>query len=200
MVTIAFPWLFIDRLQGTFRICICCFILHLTARPTGGGWLCGNVAPTHRDLCFADHSALPFLLCASFGLIIFLCPYTHLNHFTVILLMANFKLLPHGRQKENHHPPLPPALRFSLRLFTFSRLIFFFSFFMTAITPQRIIPAFFCSAYFALFFEDGHKSIRLIYYLFNFWPPLVDQKLSLYKLTICYVSPPSFSIIYLWFG
>lgn len=71
----------------------------------------GRCPPPTAHCCSAEHCFLffrpllrcPFLLVAAFWLIIF-CFYTHLNHFTVILLIANFKLLPCGLLPPISHP------------------------------------------------------------------------------------------------
>lgn len=89
--------------------------------------------------------------------------YTHLNHFTVILLMANFKLLPHGRRRK----------------ITTTCCCGFSSIFrvLRGACPTLLYDSY-CSAenhsyiysslQFALFFGPGPKSIRLIHYLLNF--------------------------------
>lgn len=141
--------------------------------------------PPSATFCFATLSLLAPLLCPSFGPIIFACLYTHLNHFTVILLMANFKLLPHGRRRK----------------ITTTCCCGFSSIFrvLRGACPTLLYDSY-CSAenhsyiysslQFALFFGPGPKSIRLIHYLLNLWHDISQstEKLSLYKLTICYES------------
>lgn len=85
----------------------------------------GRCPPPTAHCCSAEHCFLffrpllrcPFLLVAAFWLIIF-CFYTHLNHFTVILLIANFKLLPCGLLPPISHPQTSPShcLAFLCRL------------------------------------------------------------------------------------
>lgn len=146
--------------------------------------------PPSATFCFATLSLLAPLLCASFGLIIFGCLYTHLNHFTVILLMANFKLLPHGRRRK----------------ITTTCCCGFSSIFrvLRGACPTLLYDSY-CSAenhsyiysslQFALFFGPGPKSIRLIHYLLNF---SVSRPKNFHFINWQFVmSLLSFSIIYL---